>query len=238
MSKGKPSDGPSADDDDALLAAYLAKAEAGDQKASELLKAHGFGLGNTQGSSPLLKVLKGAQKESGLSMGDLTVLSAQIDPYRLDTPPNHRDGSWFARQFSLAIGSRAKLHLRGIHYAIVARGDVVKPNGKPYINSEPDWLWLQNRAAKAARWLGYVPFDKIEDRRNDDPVIRRQAYIEPTSSVSHGLDIDFPDGDDLKPTVEVEDFYGRQPYHLVIYGEKSSLSEVLDPICQRCRAVS
>ena len=35
----------------------------------------------------------------------------------------------------------------------------LKPDGSPYTNTEKDWTWLDEKAGKAARWLGYIPFD-------------------------------------------------------------------------------
>jgi hypothetical protein len=49
--------------------------------------------------------------------------------------------------------------------------EVTKPNGLPYTNTDADWVWLQENAAKAARWLGYLPFAQIVDNRNTPPVI-------------------------------------------------------------------
>ncbi len=34
--------------------------------------------------------------ETGRSLKDVTVLSVQNDPFRVDTPAGHRDGSWLA----------------------------------------------------------------------------------------------------------------------------------------------
>ena len=65
---------------------------------------------------------------------DLTVLSKQKYPYRTDTPSGHCNGSWVAEQFKHT--GRSRLHLRGLHYAIVARGGVTKPNGEIYVNDE------------------------------------------------------------------------------------------------------
>jgi hypothetical protein len=184
-------------------------------------------------AGPLRRVLQEA-RDPGVSMSDLTVLAAQNDPYRVDTPAGHREGQWFAEQFRRA--GRSRIHLRGLHYAIVARGDVLKPNGKPFVNSEADWLWLQSFAAKSGRWLGYVPFDAIIDQRNEPPVIHRKAREVPTASVEVDADIFLPDADDLQPRIRVNGFEGRQPYNVVIFGEKASLGEVLLPIAQRFQA--
>ena len=45
-----------------------------------------------KGESALRRVLEDARAESRCSREALTVL--QVDPYRLDTPANHRDGAW------------------------------------------------------------------------------------------------------------------------------------------------
>ena len=110
-------------------------------------------------------------REARLPLSEITVLSNQVDPYRLDTPTGHAEGAWLAEQMD-RLELRRRIHLRGLHYALVASGDVVKPNGEPYRNIEKDWLWLQSSAVKSARWLGYVPFDQITDERNTPPVIR------------------------------------------------------------------
>jgi hypothetical protein len=48
------------------------------------------------GFGPLRTVLEQACAEEGCSRLSLTVLAKENDPYRLDTPANHRDGQWAA----------------------------------------------------------------------------------------------------------------------------------------------
>lgn len=187
-------------------------------------------------AGPLRQVLQDA-RGPGVSMGDLTVLAAQNDPYRVDTPAGHRDGEWFAEQVQWLRRGRPSLYLRGIHYAISqAPKPILKPNGQPYRNNDQDWAWLQNTAAKAARWLGFVPFELIRDQRNDPPVIHRQSRPHPWPYVGANVDVEIPDAVDIEPYVGVAEFRGHQPYHLLIYGEKSSLSEVLLPVSKRYEA--
>ena len=116
-------------------------------------------------------------------MADLSVLSVRKDPYRLDTPSMRRDGAWLAEQIG-RLAVKLPIHLRGLHYAIVSTGGVLKPDRKPYTNTEEDWTWLQEVAAKAARWLGYVPFESIIDNRNDGPTIFVPEQTEPWSGVT------------------------------------------------------
>jgi hypothetical protein len=45
------------------------------------------------GHGILRSIIEAARQELGYGLGELTVLSAQVDPYRLDTPSGHRDGA-------------------------------------------------------------------------------------------------------------------------------------------------
>ena len=66
-------------------------------------------------------LLEQACAEAKCSAGALTVLAAQNDPFRVDTPASHRDGEWLAVHADrLGLGSR-KIHLRGLHYMLVGR---------------------------------------------------------------------------------------------------------------------
>jgi hypothetical protein len=104
------------------------------------------------------------------SLRDYTVLSPQNDPYRLDHPDNHRNGQWFAQVVERLVPADESVHLRGLHYRLVAAADAVRPdNGLHYVNTDECWIWLQTKAAKAGRWLGYVEFERIIDERNAAP---------------------------------------------------------------------
>jgi hypothetical protein len=184
-------------------------------------------------AGPLRQQLLDAAGEYGLPMKDLTVLAAQNDPYRVDTPAGHRDGAWLAiTARELGLGERT-IHLRGLHYMILGRP---KPNGRPYSNTDEDWKWLQNEAGKSARWLGYIPFDQITDKRNATPTVRRFEYPAPFGYIDVGIDVEIPDVEEIVPKMEVYDFAGVQPYKLVMVGEKSSLDEVLAPVAERRQA--
>jgi hypothetical protein len=166
--------------------------------------------------------------ERGGSLKDLTVLSVQRDPFRLDTPANHRLGEWLAATIqALGVGGR-QIHLRGLHYMAI---DQPKPDGSVYTNTDDDWEWLSEKAAKAARWLGYVPFTQIVDQRNAEPVIREFRQPWPHAYLSTDLNIEIPD--DIEPELYTSDFRGVQPYHLVMIGEKSSLADDLRPLAEQ-----
>jgi hypothetical protein len=158
------------------------------------------------GFSTLRSVLEQACAKTGTRLGDLTVLSAQVDPYRLDTPSGHRDGQWLANHFNRLVGANKRIHWRGVHYVLVSTTAIVKPNGEPYVNDDANWTWLIDIAGKAARWLGYIPFDRIVDNRNAAPIIHRKARLKPRALVSIGVDVAIPDAADLEPTPIAEGF--------------------------------
>src|SRR5215475_2163989 len=131
------------------------------------------------GFGVLRSVLERAREKAGCSLTDLTVLSAQVDPYRLDTPSGHRDGQWIAQQFNRVVKREKKIHWRGLHYALVSSTNLTKPSGEPYRNTDDDWTWLTNVAGKSARWLGYIDFERITDNRNSEPFIHHKARLKP-----------------------------------------------------------
>jgi hypothetical protein len=184
-------------------------------------------------SGPLRALLVQTAANEGVSLNDLTVLSNQNDPFRVDTESGHRDGRWLRDTAQeLGLGDR-KIHLRGLHYMVLGRP---KPNGETYANTEEDWDWLSAGAGKAARWLGYIPFDQITDQRNTPPVVRLHTAADPYPHIYVDAAIDVPPVDEMLPKVHIDDFVGTQPFKLVLVGEKSSLDGVLGPIADSYKA--
>jgi hypothetical protein len=173
--------------------------------------------------------------ESG-AMIDLTVMSAEVDPFRLGQPHHHEAGKWLRAQYDrLAKGQR--IHLRGLHYRMVAAGDVIKPDGSRYINTEEDWLWLLDKASKWSRWLGYIPFQWIVDEYNDTPEIYIPEAREPFNEVRDEGEVIIPDDvDEAMPQPACGNLAQRQPYRIIFIGEKSSLAAVVRPIAIRVGA--
>jgi hypothetical protein len=184
------------------------------------------------GFGALRSVLMKACDKTGARLGDLTVLSAAVDPYRLDTDAGHRDGRWIAEQLNRLVASGKKIHWRGLHYLLVSTSGLTKPNGEFYLNNEKDWIWMSETAGKAARWLGYIPFERITDNRNAEPFIHHKARVTPKRTISVGVEVTIPDIDDLEPRPVAEGFVPRQAYHFVIFGEKASLESDLLPIAR------
>jgi hypothetical protein len=111
-----------------------------------------------------------------------------------------------------------------------------KPDGTPYLNDDDTWEWLQADAAKAARFLGYLPFDQIVDQRNAEPVIRTRDSEQVEAYLTTELNVSIPEAWELEPQIDLEGFEGRQPYRLALVGEKSSLTDILGPLAERSDA--
>lgn len=177
-----------------------------------------------------------AQRE-GRSMKDLTVLAPQHDPYRMDTPSNRRDASWFKRMVDRFVGESGTIHLRGLHYRISSAVDVEMPNGKPYINSEGCWNWLQSQASRTARWLDFVPFERIVDERNEAPLL----YIAEPGICESGwcrgdrLEMPWKYDEAIFTDYQADNTAdaASQPYRIIFFGEKTSLKEILLPFVAR-----
>ena len=177
-----------------------------------------------------------AQAETGATLKALTVLDRRADPYRLDTPVNHRDARWLARWIDELVPS-GQVHLRGLHYLLAMIHRPRKPNGKRYANTTADWEWMSETAAKAARWLGYVEFDRIKDQRNATPTIIEAAEPQqPQPVVYTGIAAEIPEIGDLRPSPIMYRDDPQQPYRIAIVGEKSSLAEIVTPEAERLGA--
>ena len=184
------------------------------------------------GRGKLRAVVEKAAAKTKTSLAALTVLSTAVDPYRLDTDAGHRDGSWIAEQLNRLLAPGRKIHWRGLHYLLVSTTGLTKPNGETYKNDDDDWTWLADTAGKAARWLSYIPFERITDHRNAEPVVHHKARVAPRSMISVGVEVVIPDANDLVPAPVAEGFVARQAYHFVIFGEKASLESILLPIAR------
>ena len=184
--------------------------------------------------SSLGDLLREEKAMTGLGLAELTVLSPQNDPFRLDTPSNHKNGLWFRDRMEECglLKGAGTIHNRGIHYAIVSLGNAVRPDGKPYINDADCWAFLEN-ASNVARWLQYVPWSRIVDARNADPIIRVRGNETGEWSVALPAETFMLDDDDLIPTVKGDWKPARQCFRLALYGEKTSLGNVLEPIAEQ-----
>lgn len=186
--------------------------------------------------------IKQIAKEKRCNITDPLFLARQNDPFYTGTATEKSMAEWFAdlwRRFGYSTG----VHLRRVHYQLVSQNDPHKHNGLPYENTENDWGYLCN-AGKYARYLGLVDPEAFVDRRNPDPHIFMEydRYAE-----GPGWGYDFPYWEIPKTNINLaSDLYlalpifvvkgyeyddSLQPYHLEVWVEKSTMDDVLVPLC-------
>ncbi|MEP5568419.1 MAG: hypothetical protein ABJN62_11335 [Halioglobus sp.] len=188
--------------------------------------------------------IKGLAEELGCDVKDLLVLARNNDPYNAGTPAHFRDAEWFAGlvdRFSFSV----PFHLRRMHYAVLSPQDVRLPDGTLYANTLPHWAKL-TAAGAAARSLGFISYEDIADHRNPDPYIcsygsrmNPAAYFNSEQGrpywTSFGLNSSFKH---LTPKLRHPTVSGYrptpydQPHLIEVWIEKSTMNDVLKPLCR------
>jgi hypothetical protein len=179
--------------------------------------------------------IKQLARATGQRVTDLIPLAPQNDPFYTGTPGDWALADWFAGLWKL-FNYQTKVHIRRVHYQIISQDPpVLLPNGKPYENTEECWSVL-NLASKAARYLRLVDPAAFNDRRNPEALVyASHRESEPEVRVYGRLyqsDVRLPDFPDL-PTYSVSGYEAQQAYHLECWCEKSTMNDVLAPLCQR-----
>ena len=181
-------------------------------------------LRDLSGGLLLSDMLREVSRDTGLTIKQLTVQSPQNDPFRFDTPANHRNGQWFHDQMEdCGLLNRPKAaHLRGIHYAVFMNTAIRPDNGQALKNDDDGWNFV-SVASAAARWLEYVPFTAIRDARSEEPIIRLQEERSANlvyTGVSGGLSSEELDSlsVDFEPFMNASFCAPPKPYRLVFWG--------------------
>lgn len=174
---------------------------------------------------------KAVRKNTGLRarVTDFIALAPQNDPFYVGTETSLAMAQWFASVWQ-AAGYTNRVHLRRVHYWLVSQADYEKHNGETYQNTDKDWKYLGN-AAKYARYLGLVRIADIIDNKNPTPHINA-TYWDDTPDFS----ITPPELNDPSIYIYGIEPSNAQPYHLEIWCEKSTMNDVLLPVCRRYSA--
>ncbi len=187
--------------------------------------------------------VKAAAAVRGVRVEDLLALAPRTDPFYHGMPTQREHAEWLKAlwdRFQFPPG----VHERRIHYHLVSTPNLKLPDGTDYENTETSEEVLQ-RATKAARYLGLVPVEDFEDRRNPPPYINvepRLVPAEPAVEVRQPYRWELPHiTTDLltrlelpRPVVEVTGYdYAEadQPYLLEVWIEKSTMNDVLKDLC-------
>ncbi|MGQ9826009.1 MAG: hypothetical protein ACUVSK_13695, partial [Desulfotomaculales bacterium] len=188
--------------------------------------------------------IKFLAKERGCLVKDLLALAPKNDPYYAGSEGSRQKAEWFANLWKeFGYEGKTGIHLRRVHYQLVSQPNPLRWDGKPYENTENNWKDLCE-AGKQARYLGLVDPEAFVDRRNPDPHIFQPAdYFERPGWHSSGIYWYMPeiqadlsaDLDWSMPWFDVTGFEyteALQPYHLEVWVEKSTMDDVLIPLCR------
>lgn len=186
--------------------------------------------------------LKELALEEGVNIPDLLALARNNDPFFCGSPAQLDKAQWFADLWQ-RFGYSTGVHLRRVHYRLVSQHGPTMHDGTPYENTERCWGYLCD-AGKFARYLGLVPVEAFEDHRNPAAQIMawpRYGEPEPDWSIEEpawylpeinadlgaGLSFKLPEPDVNGYDYEAAD----QPFHVELWIEKSTMDDVLRPVC-------
>jgi len=189
--------------------------------------------------------LKALAAELGVARKAVVALAAHHDPFYVGTDAQLRMAEWFARIWQeKGFTGRGGVHLRRAHYQLLGNA---RHDGKQYANNVNNFHYLID-ASKYARYLGLVDPEDIIDRRNPAPHIflNRPENEEEIGFASYTSDMVLPDirinllrdlDEHLESPLLVPKGYDyhdfHQPYHLEVWVEKSTVNDVLVPVCRR-----
>jgi hypothetical protein len=185
--------------------------------------------------------------EMGVYQEQLIVLSRDNDPFNCGTERHKKQAEWFMDLWK-AAGSPRPFHLRRLHYLIGSLVPLPRDlKGNPYQNTHNNWTNLQN-ASKYARHLGMIDPEYFRDHRNPDPQIYCD-YPDRDTDPGWNVEVDAASIGTLPsipaglgtislriPAVTVSGYeYSQldQPYHVELWIEKTTMNDVLEPLCER-----
>jgi len=187
------------------------------------------------------------KKESGCKINDLLVMAPQNDPFYVGSKAQMEQAEWFARLWE-KCRFEFGVHLRRIHYVLVSELEIEKANGKPYENTIEDWEYL-NASGRYARYLDLVDPRAFVDKRNPEPRIFRpyqRTISEPdwqtltytwngwelpkiNTNLTDNINWVMPGY--VVGGYEYSEYF--QPYHIEIWEEKSTMDDILVPLCEK-----
>jgi hypothetical protein len=183
------------------------------------------------------EAIKARAKEERVSVEKLLAMSPIRDPFYVGTPADWARGRWFAELWE-RFGFMRGVHLRRIHYRLVSQEQPILLwfDQRPYVNTEACWDNLLN-AATSARYLGLVEFDAFIDARNPeveeyDPEVNGSPMVSVSSDPWALESLPFPELPEV-PSLLLTGYDGRQRYHVEIWAEKTTMHEILRPLCER-----
>ncbi len=177
--------------------------------------------------------LKKLATELKVSPKEVLALAPGNDPFYIGSKGQIEKAEWFGELYE-KMGSPENMHIRRAHYWIVTGPGMglTKPNGDTYLNTDNDWGFL-TMAAKYARYAGTIPIENIIDKRNPEPDVTTYFWEdEDPGDVQTRMDQDAMI-DSIARSFNCYNPHIPQPYLIEIWCEKSTMNDVLEPLCQR-----
>lgn len=172
-------------------------------------------------------VLKRFSRTRGLPITKCLALSKSNDPFYVGAPAHNRHARW-ARWIYRLAGCPIPVHVRRLHYWAAAKPDINRADGRPYTNSPGDWD-LMHHACKYARYLGLIPFEVFEDRRNAQPILFSELQTNTLSPSRRWVNTILSG---LTERMSAELAAKHQPYHVEVWLEKSSVLDEVLPVAR------
>jgi hypothetical protein len=194
------------------------------------------------------ETIKRLAKENHASIKDFLVLFQDNDPFYVGRPAAVGWARWFTDLWH-RFGYSTGIHLRRIHYQSISQDPPIRtPDGRFYQNTVNCWKYLEN-AGKWARYLGMIDPDAFIDRRNPEAIINANwdqwenpepSYRTEGAWNDYGFDLPalpelgvLPDELPELPRLKAGGYEGiQQDYHVEVWAEKSTMNDVLEPICR------
>jgi hypothetical protein len=187
--------------------------------------------------------IKALATELGRPAASLCALAQGNDPFFI-YPARRAKAEWFAAL--LPTLDLRTFYLRRVHYLLVSLSPPPRwPDGRPYNNTEGDWRAL-SRAGSDARYLKLIDPERFVDHGIDAPRVHTPtdlnapAWLQTTDQVEAPApeetpassylpeDYEFPE---QLPHVLVVPPRFAEPYAIEFWVEKSTLTDILQPLC-------
>ena len=177
------------------------------------------------------ETIKEVAKRAKVKVKSLLALSPNNDPFYCGSAGQLEKAKWFGEIYN-KMGRPRDIHVRRVHYWLVSQDPKYKaPNGEEYLNNDKFW-GLISIASKYARYAGIIPMRNIVDRRNP-------PAIENCYTWEHSLPSDTKEETDSEQIIDLiaDQFWcfnasKTQSHMLEIWCEKSTMNDVLEPICK------
>jgi hypothetical protein len=199
-------------------------------------------------AAPNHETIKRMALELGQRATSLYALAPGNDPFYIN-PSRRVAARWFGALFEQLAPPRG-VHLRRLHYQLISlRTPPIKPDGQSYANTYNDWV-LMCSAARDARYMRICEAGHFSDHGTTEPFVHQPMDMNAPASLTATDEIERPNPeetpavydyapqqyefpDELPPVLSVAPPTVSEPYAIEIWIEKSTLDDILVPLCHR-----